>query len=66
MSCMHDMHACHFGITVGSLWGHFEIILRSLWMTLGSLWMTFWSLDDFGVTLDDIGLTLDDFGVFLG
>ena len=43
----------------GPLWGHFGVILASLWISLGTL------EGHFGVTLGVFGIILGDFGVSL-
>ena len=42
-----------FGVTLGSLWGHFGVLWDHFGVTLGSLW-------------DYVGVTLGHFGVTLG
>ena len=46
----------HFGIALGSLWGHFGVTLGHFGVTLGH----------FGVTLGSLWGTLGHFGVTLG
>ena len=53
VSCPHVIHACYLGVALGSLWGHFGIVLQSF-------------SDHGAVSMDDVGLTSDECGFTLG